>query len=246
MGGAGCWLLVGGFGLGIGLQVGVEGGVGNAGDGDAVLFQEERECFAAGFGFGFGGFGSGGLGDGSDGAEVGVEDDVVDEVFWIVGVIGRGRAGGVQAGGAAGSAAGAARGRGARIAGEIAAGDEEAVEEAARALVVELVAGDEGEDLGEGELDAGVVVDGGDLEFSLVGVDSTVARSGAAGGVVVVAEVLAAQGWRAAAAARGVDVAAEITLDGDVGEFGCGFGWVGHRCTPFVYEKSLKSSKEVR
>jgi hypothetical protein len=111
------------------------------------------------------------------------------------------------------------------------------VQEAAGSLVVELVAGDAGEDLGEGKLDAGAVVDGGQLEDGVVGVDSVVARGGAAGGVVVVAEVLAAQGWRAAAAARSVDVAAEITLDGDLGEFGC----VGHRCTPLC-EKSLKYS----
>ena len=63
------------------------------------------------------------------------------------------------------------------------------------------------------------------------GVDSTVARAGAAGGVVVVAELLSAQGGGAATAARGVDVAAEITLDGDFGELG-GVGCVGHEMPP--------------
>ena len=58
--------------------------------------------------------------------------------------------------------------------------------------------------------------------------------------MVVVAEGLAAQGGGTAAAARGVDVAAEIALDGDLGEFGC----VGHRSAP-LGEKSLKSSIQV-
>jgi hypothetical protein len=138
------------------------------------------------------------------------------------------------------ASAGATRGGRAWIAWEVAAGDEEAVQEAAGALVVDLVAGDAGEDLGEGKLDAGAVVDGGQLEDGVVGMDSVVARGGAAGGVVVVAEGLAAQGGGAAAAARGVDVTAEVALDGDLGEF----GGVGHRGTP-LGEKSLKSSIQV-
>jgi len=127
----------------------------------------------------------------------------------------------------------AAGGYGAWIALEVAAGDEEAVQEAAGALVVELIGGDEGEDLGEGKLDAEAVVDGGQLEEGLAGVDPLVARCGAAGGVVVVAERLAAQGWRAAAVAGGEDVAAAIALDGGFGEF----GGVGHGDSPFVCKK---------
>jgi len=107
------------------------------------------------------------------------------------------------------------------IAGQSAAGGVEAVEEEAGALGVDLVGGDEGEDLGEGELDAGEVVDVGHFEFVGGGMDSSVARAGAAGGVVVVAELLAAQGGGAATASGGVDVAAEMSLEGDLGEFGC-------------------------
>jgi hypothetical protein len=51
--------------------------------------------------------------------------------------------------------------------------------------------------------------------------DSAVARGGAAGGVMVVAEGLAAQCGGAATAARGVDVAALEALNGGYGGFGC-------------------------
>ena len=93
--------------------------------------------------------------------------------------------------------------------------------------MVELVGGDAVENLGEGEVDAGAVVDGGQLEDGVGGVDSAVAGCGAAGGVMVVAEGLAAQGGRAAAAARGEDVTAEKALDGGLGGLG-GYGCVGH------------------
>ncbi len=76
------------------------------------------------------------------------------------------------------------------------------VKDIAGSLVVELIGGDEGEDLGKGELDAGVVFDGGQLEDALTGVDSMVARSWVAGGVVVVTEGLTAQGRRAATVGR--------------------------------------------
>jgi hypothetical protein len=86
-------------------------------------------------------------------------------------------------------------------------------------LGVELVGGDAVENLGEGELNAGAVLDGGQLEFGLGGVDSAVA----AGGVVVVTEGLATQGGGAATVARGVDVTAEEALDGGFGGLGgCG------------------------
>lgn len=83
----------------------------------------------------------------------------------------------------------------AKFAREVAAGDLQAEEEIPGSLVVELIAGDEGQDLGEGELDSRAVLDGGQLEFGLIGVDPEVPGSGAARGVVVVAELLAAQGW---------------------------------------------------
>ena len=212
-----------------------------------------------------GGLRGGDLGDGGDGAEVFIEDELFDQVAGIVcaevagdgvlgdgflgdGFFGDGFAAGEEVVDGEGACAGVARGAaavvlggaaaggaccGARIAREVAAGDEEAVQEAAGALVVELVAGDAVEDLGEGELDAGAVVDGGQLEDGLGGVDSAMARGGAAGGVVVVTELLAAQGGGAAAAARGVDVTAEEALDGGYGGFYC----VGHADFPFVCEK---------
>ena len=181
-------------------------------------------------------FRRGQLGDGGDGAEVGVEDEVFDQVFGRVILRGGGGAVGVVAGGGpadvaaavvgTGGAAGGACG-GARFSREVGAGDEQAVEELSGALVVELVGGDAVEDLGEGEVDSGAVVEGGQLELGLGGVDSALTRGGAAGGVVVIAEGLAAQGRRAATAARGMDVAALEALDGGLGGFG-GCGCVGH------------------
>jgi hypothetical protein len=117
------------------------------------------------------------------------------------------------------------------LAPEVGACGLQGVKDIAGALVVELIGGDEGEDLGKGELDAGVVFDGGQLEEVLTGVDSMVAGCWVAGGVVVVTEGLAAQGRRAAAAAGGVDVTAAIALDGGFGEFG-GAGCVGHEMPP--------------
>jgi hypothetical protein len=134
--------------------------------------------------------------------------------------------------------AGPAGGCGARLAGEIGADDLQAVEEMSSAFGINLIAGDEGEELGEGEVQAGTVVDVGHFEVVGGGMDTTVARARATGGVVVVAELLSAQGGRAAAAAGGMDVAAEITLDGGLGAFS-GFDCVGHGslrwsggCTP--------------
>jgi hypothetical protein len=168
-------------GVGDGGGVGREEVVEQAGEAAAAVF-------GCGCGGGFGVLGRGKLGDGRDGAEVFIEDELFDDVFWRVGVIG---GGGVSAGG---GAAAVAAGGGTGIAREVSAGDEEAVQEAAGALVVELVGGDAGEDLGEGKLDAGAVVDGGHLEDGVLGVDSVVTRGGAAGGVMVVAEGLSAQG----------------------------------------------------
>ena len=126
-----------------------------------------------------------------------------------------------------GVAGGLAGGGGARLAGEIRATDLQAVEELSGALEVKLIAGDEGENLGEGELYSGAVVDVGHFELVGGGVNSTVARAGPTGGVVVVAELLAAQGGRTAAAAGGVDVAAEKAPDGGLGAF-AGFGCAWH------------------
>ena len=87
------------------------------------------------------------LGLGCEGAEFGVEGDVVD--------------GGL--GGGVGFAL---------VAGEVEAGDLEAVEEKAGAARVEFIGGDALEDLGDGGLDGGAVfderqVEGGSLVFGL-------------------------------------------------------------------------------
>jgi hypothetical protein len=105
------------------------------------------------------------------------------------------------------------------LAGEVGGGDLEAVEEDAGALVVEVAGGDAAEDVEDGDLDGGAVLDG--LHFE----DADAAGEGgvAAGAVVVVAEVLGAEGGRAAAVSVGVDVAAEVAavrVDGGVGVHG--------------------------
>ncbi len=102
--------------------------------------------------------------DGGEGAENGVGDDVFDELAGV------GQVGGL-------------------LAGEVERGDLESVEEQAGAAVVDLAGGDAAEDLGDGKLDGGAVLGGGELEVG-VGVGD---RGGLAGGVVVVAEVLAAE-----------------------------------------------------
>ena len=178
------------------------------------------EVFAAGLFYIDGG---GDFGDGGDGTEVGVEDDIFHQVLCGVGV--GGRVGAIF--GAGGGVARASGGDAAQIAGKGSAGGVDSVEEQTGALGVELVAGDKREDLGEGELDAGKIVEVGHFEVVGGGMDSTVAWAGAAGGVVVVAELLSAEGGRAAAAAGGVDVAAEVAFDGGFGEFG-GVGRVVH------------------
>jgi hypothetical protein len=111
-------------------------------------------------------------------------------------------------------------------AGEVAGGDLEAVEEEGGALVVEGAGGDAGEDVGEGELDGGRVVDG---EHGEDGVEGFLAEvfGRAAGGVVVVAEVFAAQAGRAAAAAFEVDVAALVAGFGLGGWLRVGLLWHG-------------------
>jgi hypothetical protein len=80
-------------------------------------------------------------------------------------------------------------------------------------LCVERVGGDAGEDFGEGVLDGGAVLERGECEDGVVGVDVKVFGR-APGGLVVVVELLAAQGGRAAAMAVDVDVAAEEALAG--------------------------------
>jgi hypothetical protein len=89
--------------------------------------------------------------------------------------------------------------------GEVEAGDLESVEEEAGAAGVDVVGGDALQDLADGVLDGGAVFGERELEGGVAG--AWVLR-GSSRGVVVVAEVLAAQAWAAAAVAVGEDVAA--------------------------------------
>ncbi len=103
--------------------------------GAEFFHQEIGEAFGAFFGWGY-------LGDGGQRAQVWVEDEVFDErgfgcVVLLVAVVAA-VAGGCD---------------GARLLGESDGGDLEAVEEERRAFVVELVAGDAAENLGDGEAD---------------------------------------------------------------------------------------------
>jgi hypothetical protein len=151
------------------------------------------------------------LGEGCEEAEGGVEFHLVLEVVDCVFV-------------ARSFAAGTLDGLGG-LAGQGADGDLEAEDEEAGALGVELVGGDAGEDLRDGELDGGAVFEDGQGEGFERGLRGG-ADDGAAGGMMVEAEVLAAQGGAAAAAAAGEDVAAlEARLDG-LG-FGLEFGLHG-------------------
>jgi hypothetical protein len=150
------------------------------------------------------------FGDGGEGAVLGVEDQLFGDVGGAGGVVGivelvvfvpflRG-------------------GCGAGFARQGADGDLEAVEEHAGAFGVEVVGGDAAENLREGELDGGAVLDDVEEEwlFVFIGIAVSVgARGGAVGAVVVVAEEFAAESGGAAAAAGGVEMAAGEAL-------GCG------------------------
>ena len=94
------------------------------------------------------------------------------------------------------------------VAGEVGAGGLKAVEEEAGAAGVDLVERDAAEDLADDVLDAGAVLGHGELEDTAAAAAGFGVGDGAAGGVVVVAEVLAAEGGTAAAVATGEDVAA--------------------------------------
>lgn len=130
--------------------------------------------------------------DGGDEAVFWVVDDVFDGVFRF----GRGLA-----------------------RGEVDAGDLEAVEEEAGAAGVKLVGCEAEKNLADGGLDGGTVLGSGEVEggaavFSVLAIAAGLAGvefgfgDGFAGGVVVIAEGLVAEGWAAAAVAVGEDVAA--------------------------------------
>jgi len=135
---------------------------------------------------------------GGEGAEGGVDDDLFDRIGVSCGFFGDG--------------------------GQVEAGDLEAVEEEAGALGVDLVAGDAEQDLADGALDGGAVLGQGDVEVGLAATAVAGVLDRAAGGVVVVAELLVAQAGAAAAVAVGEDVAALVA-----------FRCVGHGGTPPGY-----------
>ena len=115
--------------------------------------------------------------------------------------------------------------------GQIEAGDLQAIEQKTGAAGVDLVCGDALEDLTDGVLDGGAVFRRGDGEAGAAfaagaAVEELRRGDGAARGVVVVAELLAAQGGAEAAAAVGEDVAAVEAKD-----FRLGLG-VRHDETP--------------
>jgi hypothetical protein len=106
---------------------------------------------------------------------------------------------------------------------EIEAGDLKAVEEQAGAAWVDVVGGDAAEDFDDGGLEAGAVIGVGDgeVEGGLAASAGSWFLCGFAGGVVVVAELFAAEAWAAAAGAVGEDVAALVAF---------WFGCVVHVC----------------
>ncbi|HEX3569448.1 MAG TPA: hypothetical protein VHU44_01350, partial [Acidobacteriaceae bacterium] len=92
-------------------------------------------------------------------------------------------------------------------AGEGGAGNLQAIEEDGGAFGVDVSGGDAAEDVVEGDLDGVAVVDGLHFEDADASGERGVGQPGA---VVVVAEVLGAEGGRAAAVSVGVYVAAEV------------------------------------
>jgi len=95
--------------------------------------------------------------------------------------------------------------------GEVGAGDLKAVQEDGGSFGVEVSGGEAGEDVVEGDLDGGSVVNGLHAEHAEAAGERGAREPGA---VVVVAEVLGAEGGRAATATVGVDVAAEVAAFG--------------------------------
>jgi hypothetical protein len=124
-----------------------------------------------------------------EGSEFGVDGDLFD---------------GLEGGFGFGAAGGGLR------AGQVQAGDLEAVEEQAGAARVELVGGDALQDLADGELDGGAVLGDRHLELRAAGLAGGELGwpHGLARGVVEVAKFFATEAWALAAAAVGEDVAA--------------------------------------
>jgi hypothetical protein len=178
--------------VGFGVEGGEDGGLGHGFNGARVrghLLEEAAYCTQ--LFFGFGDFGTRG-----EDAECGVGCDLFDCLFFgrLFVVAARGFADGFWFG-------------------EIDAGDLEAVEEEAGAAGVDVVGGDAAEDFSDGVLDGGAVfwqrqVEGGATASALAWVFDRLAC-----GVVVVAELFAAEAWAGAATSVGEDVAA-LVFDG--------------------------------
>jgi hypothetical protein len=136
--------------------------------------------------------------DGCEVAEEGISDYVFDEGFGVGGGVAEGLL----------------------VLGEVGGGDLEAVEEHAGGFEIDVAKGDAGEDVVDGDLDGGTVVDAGHEEAAVSRGEAGLA----AGGVMVVAEFMAAEGRRAAAVPVGEDVAATVAAGGigvgGVGLFG--------------------------
>ncbi len=109
-------------------------------------------------------------------------------------------------------------------AGEVEAGFAESFEEAVGALEVDVAAGDAAEEVVEGDVDGGAVVDAGHGEGAGAAGDGFLA----AGAGVVVAELGSAEGGGVAAVAEGVDVAAEVAALGVYFGFGEWLGLLVH------------------
>jgi hypothetical protein len=130
---------------------------------------------------------------------------------------------------------------------EVETGDLEAVEEQSGAAWIEVVGGDALENFSDGELYGGAVlrhghVEGAEAGFALGGV-----FDGAAGGVVVVAELFAAEAGGRTAASVGEDVAAlEAGFGvGFLGEIGLHFSVLsGWRPLPLFWGKD-RSNKDL-
>jgi hypothetical protein len=126
-------------------------------------------------------------------------------------------------------------------AGQVDAGDLEAVEEEAGALGVDLVGGDAAEDFADGALDGGAVLGVGQVEGGAAATALAWVGDRAAGGVVVVTELFVAEAGAGAAASVGEDVAALVLLD----LFGCRWCGVLHGLVPYPV-KSVQSLQKKR
>jgi hypothetical protein len=96
--------------------------------------------------------------------------------------------------------------------GEVEAGDLKAIEEQAGAAGIDVVGGDALKDLTDGGLNRGTVFWQRQVEGAAAAAAPARVGDGFSGGVVVVAELFAAEAWAGAAVAVGEDVAALVLL----------------------------------